>query len=119
MSVETYTTVVEAPAKKYRPGPKSRKRFLEIKDDLSGEASPNKRAKCDPQLEAFVKVLSIKARTGERPLAEEISLLSFSLLQILSRVKLEAEIGGVGVWARGAQGRGPRGWAQADSDPRA
>ena len=70
VSVETYTTVVEAPAKKYRPGPKSRKRFLEIKDDLSGEASPNKRAKCDPQLEAFVKVLSIKARTGERPLAE-------------------------------------------------
>jgi len=82
VSVETSTTVVEAPARKYRPGPKSRKRFLEIKDDLSGEASPNKRAKCDPQLEAFVKVLSIKARTGERPLAEAISLLSFSLLQI-------------------------------------
>ena len=82
VSVETYTTVVEAPARLYRPGPKSRKRFLEIKDDLSGEASPNKRAKCDPQLEAFVKVLSIKARTGERPLAEAISLLSFSLLQI-------------------------------------
>ena len=42
VSVETYTTVVEAPAGREKIGmkPKARKRFLEIKDDPSGEASP-------------------------------------------------------------------------------
>ena len=75
---------------------KIKEAFPQTKEDPSGKASPTKRAKADPQLEAPRKVLSIK-KFGEEPSGNKheiaFQLFKIWLGQLDSISRKEAECG--------------------------
>ena len=77
-------------------GTKIKEAFPQNKEDPSGKASPTKRAKADPQLEAPRKVLSIK-KFGEEPSGNKheiaFQLFKIWLGQLDSISRKEAECG--------------------------